>query len=154
MRSRRWYEALSVLKPRQDRPEAEMQFIFEQGRKTHAEIESRYPGFQCEQTRTFISPELPFSIGYHPDLYDEPKKTVYEIKSESWFKEQPFYCLAQLSGYRHFLQAEHAVFLLYKRQEGKLMVREHVPDRVLNWQGLKRIALESDKMLLESPAPS
>ena len=146
-RQRRFYEVLSVIKA----PLTANRFMLEQGWKNHAEIEGRYPAFKVDR-QVFSSDELEFDVGYHPDLYDPVAKTVYEIKSVGYYHDQERYCLVQLSGYVHFLKAERGVFLLYNRlPRGPLTVIEEPMRALCPWPELKRIMVDSDRMLQVAP---
>ena len=131
-----------------------MEKRFQEGWETHAKIQACFPELSTEEMRVFYSPDLPFSIGYHAALFDERNNIVFEIKSASWFKRQPKFCCAQLAGYRHFLGAE-GIFLLYQKQpNGLIKFWRHRPESLPSWDELKRIALESDKLLLAKEAKS
>lgn len=151
-RQRRYYELLRVIKAPEDKPPEIMERIFEHGRRNHAEIEAHFPAFKVPM-QTFDSPELDFVIGFHPDLYDAATKTVYEIKSAAYFKEQERYALVQASGYFWFLKAERVVFLLYNRlPDRSLVYLPHHPSQLCPWEALKKIMTDSDKLLLAHEA--
>ena len=92
----------------------------------------------AEKPNTFTDPSLPFDIGYHPDLYDDKARIVYEIKPLDWYSSHVEYCVAQLSGYMHFKKAA-GLFLLYV-DGGFTGCRMPF---VKTWDELKEIALKS-----------
>ena len=143
-RSRRWHECLAILKPENELPPERLKFAFRNGWKMHSAIQADFPGLHSEQLSTFSDPSLPFSIGYHPDMWDGERGIVYEIKPQGWFYDHRPYCEAQLAGYCHFKQAR-GVFLLYTKGGYAGLA----PRRLPSWDELRAIALKSDAILLE-----
>ena len=117
-----------------------------------------FPGTASEKRGRFVDDTLPFAIDYHPDIWDRAESKVWEIKPLGWFYGHYDYCVAQLSGYRHFTRASLAGFMLYKlrRWSGEKVTKEHidgpwpyVPPSYNSWEYLRRVALESDMLLLK-----
>ena len=151
-RIRRWYEALSSIKVKSDRPDYDMQKLFDRGKKAHYQIEARLRNIRDEEPKTFTDLSLPFDIVFHPDLYDTKNQIVYDIKPAVWLANNLSYCIAQLSGYKHFLGARACGFAQYEfDRDGNVQGPwfTFVPREILMpWEQLRAIALTSDEQLL------
>ena len=121
-------------------------------------IEGMFPWAANERTGRYVDRSLPFAIDYHPDLWDRAESRVWEIKPVGWFFTHHGYCVAQLSGYKHFTRASMAGFMLYglRSWNGIRGITAddingpwpYVPPSFNSWEYLRRIALESDAALL------
>lgn len=156
-RVRSWSECLFKLSPDRGPINAAVQKRFEAGQSVHGVIEGMFPSMASECRGRHIDPGLPFAIDYHADIWDKAGSRVWEIKPVGWFLNHYDYCVAQLSGYRHFTQAELAGFLLYrlKQKNGNSITADdingpwpYVPPCFYEWDYLREISLESDALLL------
>jgi hypothetical protein len=117
-----------------------------------------FPWAANERRGRYVDRSLPFAIDYHPDLWDRAESRVWEIKPVGWFFTHHGYCVAQLSGYKHFTRASMAGFMLYglRSWNGIRGITADdingpwpcVPPSFNSWEYLRRIALESDAALL------
>jgi hypothetical protein len=148
-----WHECLKVLAVPHDRPQEEMQKLFDAGKRAHWQIEARLHKIKDENARTFSDPALDFDIAYHADLWDLHNQVVYDIKPAVWLANNLEYCLAQLGGYAHFLGARAAGFAQYEHADGKVVGPwfTFVPKELLPpWDPtLRSIASASYQMLIE-----
>lgn len=113
-----------------------------------------YPEWKHEEPSVYHDETLPFDVIYHPDLWDEADSTIVEIKPYWWFWQHVEYCVAQISGYKHFKDARKAVFKLYKlSRDGTIAgIKEAEPPYLYDWPKLRQIALASDEMLAKRSA--
>ena len=127
------------------------------GQGVHRAIEGMFPGTASEKRGRYVEDGLPFAIDYHPDIWDRAESKLWEIKPLGWFFGHYDYCVAQLSGYRHFTGASLAGFMLYKLRRwngGRITTEDidgpwpYVPPLYNSWEYLRKISLESDMMLL------
>lgn len=144
----RWYECLASIKPAESRAPVRLNRLHAEGWAAHSIIEERLKAWKDEERHVYSDPELPFDIGYHPDLYDRERKAVYDIKTFQWFFYHPRYCIAQVSGYKHFLNADRGDLVLYIRNGRDIL---HLPyfmpqEWIIPWPELKQIALRSFEM--------
>jgi hypothetical protein len=156
-RTRAWHECLYKLAPNRGPLDAKAQKQFEAGWGVHGVIEKMFPTMESESKGRYAEPGLPFAIEYHPDVWDKAGLRVWEIKPVGWFLSHYDYCLAQLSGYRHFTRASLAGFMLYRlrRRNGDQITLDdvdgpwpYVPPFFFSWDYLKTLATESDALLL------
>ena len=158
-RTRSWHDCLYKLFPESGQVTPAVRKRFEAGKDAHSVIEGMFPWAANERRGRYVDSGLPFAIVYHPDLWDRAESKVWEIKPMGWFLTHYDYCVAQLSGYRHFTHASSAGFMLYRLRRWDCMrgitaddidgPRPYVPSSFDSWEHLRRIALESDSMLLE-----
>ena len=114
-----WHELLAPI----NREGAKSQRAFDSGKSVHARVEAIIGNHSIvEQEYTYDDPELPFIIGYHPDLLRQEialdgsvRTYVYEIKPLAWYLKNRTYCEAQASGYAYFTGAR-ARALAYRRE--------------------------------------
>lgn len=160
-RTRRWHEALSILKPEADPSTSprRLQGLYEEGKRVHEIIEGKFPELDKEEARLFeTGADLPFDIWYHADLYDPLNHIVYEIKPADYYVRNAATCIAQLSGYKHFTGARGATFLLYKKfyykGTGEIGIDgpwPFAPPYLLEWKPeLLSIARASDEILVKA----
>jgi len=117
-----------------------------------------FPWAANERRGRYVDETLPFTIDYHPDIWDRAGSRVWEIKPVGWFFTHYEYCVAQLSGYMHFTRASLAGFMLYRLRRwdgGRMMTVDdiegpwpYVPPTFNSWEFLRKVAMESDTMLL------
>lgn len=133
--SLRWHECIASLKQTPDLPQNS--WVFQKGNRVHERIEADFGTLKIENDFLYADPELPFDIGYRPDLYDEKAGVVYEIKPVKFYRENTDYCVAQLSGYCHFRKASGA-FIIYTNDGYSGLM----PPYLKPWSELKEIALK------------
>lgn len=149
-RTRAWHEALTSVRVPFDAPTPQMEERFKLGRDAHRAIEAKLHKIRWEQANTFSDPSLDFDIVYHADLFDAENSVVYDIKPAAWLANNLGYCLAQISGYGHFLGAKACGFVQYERKGAEIAGPwvTWVPDAlVVPWARLKEIAMTSDQLL-------
>jgi hypothetical protein len=147
-RIRAWHTCLEPLKPATEAKQEQL----DNGRYVHAIIEGMHPEANKESEKYFDDAGLEFTICYHPDLYDPLTSCLWEIKTENFLVRHWDYCLAQLSGYRHFTGARVAGFLVYKLKPSKEKPTLDdicgpfpcMPSLYWSWQDLREIARSSD----------
>ena len=156
-RVRSWHDCLYKLLPESGPVGPELRRRLGAGQSVHRVIEGMFPGTVSEKRGRYDEESLPFAIDYHPDIWDRAESKVWEIKPVGWFFGHYGYCVAQLSGYRHFTQASLAGFMLYKLKHwtGNRITADdidgpwpYVPPSYNSWEYLRKISLESDVILL------
>ena len=158
-RVRSWHECLSKLLPDAGPVNPALRRRFEAGQGVHGVIEGMFPWAASERRGRYAEEGLPFAIDYHPDIWDRAESRVWEIKPVGWFFTHYDYCVAQLSGYRHFTRASLAGFMLYRLRKwdgGRMMTVDdidgpwpYVSPSFNSWEYLRKTALESDTMLVK-----
>ena len=157
-RVRSWHECLYKLLPDSSSTSPRLRKRFKAGQEVHGVIEGMFPWAANERRGRYVDETLPFTIDYHPDIWDRAGSRVWEIKPVGWFFTHYEYCVAQLSGYMHFTRASLAGFMLYRLRRwdgGRMMTVDdiegpwpYVPPTFNSWEFLRKVAMESDTMLL------
>ena len=157
-RVRSWHECLYKLLPDSSSTSPRLWKRFKAGQEVHGVIEGMFPWAANERRGRYVDETLPFTIDYHPDIWDRAGSRVWEIKPVGWFFTHYEYCVAQLSGYMHFTRASLAGFMLYRLRKwdgGRMMTVDdiegpwpYVPPAFNSWEFLRKVAMESDNLLL------
>jgi len=108
-----------------------------------------------EGAKAFRDEELPFDIAFHCDMFDPKNRIAWEIKPVNWFVRNIDYCIAQASGYKHFLDARAVQFYLYinRAKVGDDVTYEDVfafpynPPYLYTWPELRAVTKKSMEML-------
>jgi hypothetical protein len=162
----RWHDCLTIIKPPAPAgPQGQLRFTI--GQRIHELIQKVvYSEFQSEVTHTpdcaefFHDETLPVDIIFHVDLYDNRHNIVYDIKPATWSIRELDYCIAQLSGYKHFMRAKAAQLILYRILNQKpveeLSLDDFIffpynPPYLYTWDELKPIVVQSLRVLKVIP---